>query len=288
VSINLHTVTDIRKLLRKELSDLYYEKEIDSVTNIIIKTIFGTNWLHQLSGKGPDIAPDIKSRILEIISELKTGKPVQYVLGETEFYGNVIRLNEHVLIPRQETEELADLIIRENRDLRGRIIDIATGSGCIAITLAKNIPGAILTATDISAEAISLARENAILNSVNITLVISDLTGPLHESIMQADIIVSNPPYVRESEKKLMHRNVIDFEPHTALFVPDDDPLVYYRHLLDISRSALNCGGKVYFEINEAMGSDLVNLMNVSGFREIKLVKDLNGKERIIKGTLNG
>jgi release factor glutamine methyltransferase len=288
VSINLHTVTDIRKLLRKELSDLYYEKEIDSVTNIIIKTIFGTNWLHQLSGKGPDIAPDIKSRILEIISELKTGKPVQYVLGETEFYGNVIRLNEHVLIPRQETEELADLIIRENRDLRGRIIDIATGSGCIAITLAKNIPGAILTATDISAEAISLARENAILNSVNITLVISDLTGPLHESIMQADIIVSNPPYVRESEKKLMHRNVIDFEPHTALFVPDDDPLVYYRHLLDISRSALNRGGKVYFEINEAMGRDLVNLMNVSGFREIKLVKDLNGKERIIKGTLNG
>jgi release factor glutamine methyltransferase len=288
VSFKIQTITGIRKLLRKELSDLYYEKEIDSVTNIIIKTLFGTNWLHHISDKVMDLTPEIRSRIIEITSELKTGKPVQYILGETEFYGNIIKLNEHVLIPRQETEELVDIIIRENRDLRGRIIDIGTGSGCIAIALAKNIAGAILTGTDISAEAIDLAGKNALLNGVNITLIISDLTGPFPELKAPADIIVSNPPYIRESEKKLMHRNIIDFEPHIALFVPDDDPLVYYRHLLDISHSALKQGGKVYFEINEAMGSDLEKMMNGYGFSEIKVINDINGKERIIKGTLNG
>jgi release factor glutamine methyltransferase len=271
-----------------ELSDLYYEKEIDSVTNIIIKTLFGTKWLHQYTEREVVVNPEIRSGIIAITSELKTGKPLQYILGETEFYGNTIKLNRQVLIPRQETEELVDIIIKENRDLKGSIIDFATGSGCIAIALAKNIPGARLTATDISPEAIALARQNALLNDADINFIVSDLKGPAPELASAADIIVSNPPYVRESEKKLMHRNVIDFEPHIALFVPDDDPLVYYRHLLFISLQCLIQGGKVYFEINEAFGSDLEKLMKESGFSEIKIISDLNGKERIIKGRLNG
>jgi release factor glutamine methyltransferase len=288
VSIIIQTVSDIRKLLRRELSELYYEKEIDSVTNIILKTLFGLNRLHQLSEPGVVVTPEIRSRIVEISSELKTGKPVQYILGETEFYDIYLKLNQHVLIPRQETEELVDIIIRENKDLRGRIIDFATGSGCIAIALAKNITGAVLTATDISEEALALASENALLNGVNITLVRADLTAPFPATITPFDIIVSNPPYVMESEKKFMHRNVLGFEPHISLFVPDNDPLLFYRHLLKISGIALNRGGKVYFEINEAMGNDLEKLMKESGFSEIKIIRDLNGKERIIKGRLNG
>lgn len=288
MSINIQTIQDIRKLLRNELSELYYEKEIDSVTNILIKTLFGADRLHQLMQPGVPVTPEIKSRISEILSQLKTGRPLQYILGETEFYGNNIKVSEHVLIPRQETEELVDLIIKENRDLSGRIIDFATGSGCIAIALAKNIPGAVVTATDISPEAISLAQENARLNNAAVTFITSDLNDPLPAAIPPSEIIVSNPPYVRESEKKLMHRNVLDFEPHIALFVPDNDPLIFYRRLLEISVSALKPGGKAYFEINEAMGAELERMMGKYGFNEIKIISDLNGKERIIKGKLNG
>ncbi|MGD0583426.1 MAG: peptide chain release factor N(5)-glutamine methyltransferase [Bacteroidales bacterium] len=288
MSINVQTITDIRKLLRRELSDLYYEKEIDSVTNIIIKTLFRTNRLHYLAEPGFIIPPEIRNRISEIINELKTGKPVQYILGETEFYGNTIKLNPDVLIPRQETEELVDLIIKENTSFRGRIIDFATGSGCIAIALGKNLPGTTIFATDISPEAITLAGENAELNGVRIAFLVSDLMEPVPSSLAPAGIIVSNPPYVRESEKNIMHRNVTGFEPHTALFVPDGDPLKYYSRLLEISLSVLIPGGKVYFEINEAMGSELEGMMKKFRFGKVEIIRDLNGKDRIIKGVLNG
>jgi release factor glutamine methyltransferase len=288
VSINIQTITDIRKLLRRELEGLYYEKEIDSVTNIIIKTLFTTNRLHQLTEPGFIIPPEIKSRISEIAAELKAGKPVQYILGETEFYGTLIRLNPHVLIPRQETEELVDLIIRENAGFTGRIIDFGTGSGCIAIALGKNLPGASIVATDISPEAVSLAGKNAVMNGIRISFLVSDLMGPVPLSIAIAGIIVSNPPYVRESEKNLMHMNVTGYEPHSALFVPDDDPLKYYRRLLEISASVLEPGGRAYFEINEALGNELEEMMKRFNFRKTRKIKDINGKERIIKGILNG
>jgi release factor glutamine methyltransferase len=288
VSINIQTVTDIRKLLRHELSALYYEKEIDSVTNIIIKTIFKTNRLHVLSDTGITITPEIVNRIIEITGELKTGRPIQYILGETEFYGIRLKLNHNVLIPRQETEELVDLVIRENSDFRGRIIDFGTGSGCIAITLGKNLSGVSITATDVSPEALSIAEQNAEMNGVRINFLKSDLLEPFPSDIQPAGILVSNPPYVRESEKDLMHRNVTDFEPHIALFVPDEDPLKFYRQILMISGSLLEPEGRVYFEINEAMGNALRNLVAQYDFRKIGIIKDLNGKDRIIKGTKNG
>jgi release factor glutamine methyltransferase len=288
VSNNLHSIRDIRKLLRKELSDLYYEKEIDSVTNIIIKTLFGTNRLHRFADPEMKVPPEIGGQVNEIVAELLKGKPLQYVLKKTEFYSNPIKLNEYVLIPRQETEELVDLIIKENRGFSGKIIDFCTGSGCIAIALARNLPGAVITATDISEEAVKLAGENALLNNVSVGFVISDLFGKIPETLYHADIIVSNPPYVRESEKRLMHKNVLDFEPHAALFVPDDDPLKFYHRLLGISGMVLKTGGRVYFEINEAMGKELEYLMRQSGLTAIKVIKDLNGRDRIIKGELNG
>ncbi len=288
MSFNIRTIKDLRKLFRSELSELYYEKEIDSVTNIVLNKLLGTDRLHQLTDPVTEVSPELKSRISEILAKLKTGRPLQYILGESEFYGYKIRVNEHVLIPRQETEELVDIIIRENSDFSGRIIDFATGSGCIAVALAKRIPMAELTATDISHDAIELAVENARLNNAVITFIRSDIFGPFPGSITPSEIMVSNPPYVRLSEKKLMSRNVLDFEPHAALFVPDDDPLIFYRRLLEISGSALKPSGKAYFEINETMGPDLEKLMGKYGFKEIKVIRDLNGKNRIIKGRLNG
>lgn len=288
MSINLQTITDIRKLLRNELSSLYYEEEIKSVTNIIIKTIFKTDWLHRKSDPGIDIPPEISKRIIEIAAELRSGKPIQYILGETEFYGCRILLNKNVLIPRQETEELVDLVIKENIGFKGRIIDFATGSGCIAIALAKNFPGAAISATDISGEAIELAEKNALLNNVNVDFLISDLFSSTPPRSEMVDIIVSNPPYVRDSEKSLMHKNVVDFEPHAALFVLDDDPLRYYRRLMEITVSILVPGGRVYFEINEAMGAALKGMMSEFSFNDLRLIKDLNGKDRILRGTSNG
>ena len=168
-------------------------------------------------------------RVVDICKELKTGKPIQYILGETIFYDCIIRVNNATLIPRPETEELVDLIIRENRGLPGNIIDIGTGSGCIAIALAANLPGAVITGIDISDEAIRIARENALLNNVAVSFVKGDIFNFDYEIVNKAEIIVSNPPYVRNSEKQFMSKNVLDFEPHNALFVTDSDPLVYYQ-----------------------------------------------------------
>lgn len=281
-------MTDIRKLLRRELSGLYYEEEIKSVTNIIIKTIFKADWLHRISDPLINIPPEAGRRIIEIVAELRTGKPLQYILGETEFYGYRILLNRNVLIPRQETEELVELVIKENVGFKGRIIDFGTGSGCMAIALARNLPDASISATDISGEAIELAEKNALLNNVKIDFLKSDLFSSTPCRPDMVDLIVSNPPYVRDSEKSLMHKNVVEFEPHSALFVPDNNPLKYYSRLMEISVSILVPGGRVYFEINEAMGAALIGMMSEFNFSNIRLIKDLNGKERIIKGTSNG
>jgi release factor glutamine methyltransferase len=193
-----------------------------------------------------------------------------------------------VLIPRPETEELVDLIIKENGGFSGRIIDFGTGSGCIAIALASHFKEASVTATDISEDALEIARHNAHLNGVSVDLLRSDIFKPSNELPLKADIIVSNPPYVRKSEKKLMHRNVLDFEPHQALFVSDDDPLAFYRAILVISRNLLTEGGKTYFEINEAMGEKMKELFDDFSYSGTEIIKDLNGKDRFIKGVVNG
>ena len=189
------------------------------------------------------------------------------------------------MIPRPETEELVDLIIGENRGFTGAILDAGTGSGCIAIALAVNLPGTRVTGMDINEGAIKISEENAILNKAKVSFFASDIFNPAPGSMHNIQIIVSNPPYIRESEKKRMSENVLDYEPYTALFVPDSDPLVYYRAILDLAETALIPGGKVYFEINEAMGEPMVQLLEGSGYSGVKIVKDINGKERIIKGN---
>jgi release factor glutamine methyltransferase len=289
MNVKIQTIKNIRLLLARELKPVYPPEEVNSLTNIILKTCLNTDWLHHLTEPDRLVEENVVKRIISITGELKTGKPIQYILGETEFYNCRLKLNNNTLIPRQETEELVDLIIRENHGYKGNILDIGTGSGCIAIALARNIPGSEITAIDNSLEALKIAEQNAMLNNVSIEFRNIDImdTGQNH---MLADfgIIVSNPPYVLESEKVHMHSNILDFEPSDALFVPDDDPLVYYRKILELSDILLKPGGRIYFEINESMGSTLRNIMSEAAFSDLAIIMDINGKDRIIKGRYNG
>jgi release factor glutamine methyltransferase len=222
--------------------------------------------------------------ILRYCIELKTGKPLQYVTGETLFYDCVIKVSREVLIPRPETEELVDQVVKDNKGFAGTIIDIGTGSGAIAIALASSFPSARVTGIDISPAAIRSAVINAGNNNVTVTFLKADIFKLNPSGLPKSDIIVSNPPYVRNSEKKSMKNNVLGFEPHRALFVPDRDPLKYYRAILAISDNILNAGGSVYFEINETMGKQVSDMFESYKFRDIKILKDINGKERIAKG----
>jgi len=284
---NIQTIKDIRFLLASELKEIYEQPEIGALTNIIIKTIIDLSRLHQLHSPEQLVTNEQAIRVIEICNELKTGKPIQYILGETSFYDCIIRVNETTLIPRPETEELVDLIIRENRDYQGGIIDIGTGSGCIAIALAANIPGSVISGIDISDKAISLAQENALLNNVAVSFLQSDIFNFDSATVNKAGIIVSNPPYVTISEKPCMSKNVLDFEPQSALFVSDSNPLIYYNAILKIAENILLPDGRVYFEINETMGQSMLHLIESFGYSLIEIVSDINGKERIIKGTKN-
>jgi release factor glutamine methyltransferase len=270
------------------LTGLYAEQEQKAIFSIIIKTIFPQDKLHILYDMNTPVPEAESSKIFEIVDELKQGKPIQYILGETEFYNCRITLSPATLIPRQETEELVDIVIKENAGYEGQIADIGTGSGCIAIALAKNMPAASVFGTDFSAEAIEIAKHNATINSVKVDFIHEDIFKPLNIFSITAGIIVSNPPYVRNSEKLFMHRNVLDYEPAAALFVDDSKPLLFYEAILEIAVKILRVGGKIYFEINEALGGEMNDLLKKFDYSDIQLIKDINGKERFIKGTKNG
>jgi len=284
---NLQNLKEIRQYLLKELNDSYQKGEISILSDILIKTSTGLKKLHQLFNPEQTVTIEQSAQIIAMCRELKKGKPVQYIVGETIFYDCTIRLDTSTLIPRPETEEMVDLIIKENRHFSGNIVDIGTGSGCIAIALAANLPGSSVTGVDISSEAIAAARENANINKVKVLFREGDVFNPASLNFESAGIIVSNPPYVLESEKKLMNRNVLDHEPFLALFVPDNDPVLFYRAILRIAENSLIPHGKIYFEINEKMGEMVSGLM-AGGYSEIEIIKDLNGKDRIIKGRKNG
>lgn len=288
MAVNIQTIKDIRNFLLGELHDLYPETEINAMSNIIIQNSCKIDRMKQITHPDLSVGNSVVEYIKNICRELKTGRPIQYILGETEFYSCRIVVNSNVLIPRQETEELVDLIINENNGYAGSIIDFGTGSGCISIALSVNLPGVKVQATDISDEALKVAAANALLNNTKIELIQSDILGPLHPGLSSSGIIVSNPPYVRNSEKELMHKNVLDFEPHKALFVPDDDPLLFYKALLTASLTLLNENGKIYFEINEALGGKIESLFKSYGFRDTRIFKDINGKDRFARGVKNG
>lgn len=288
MAVKLQTIKDIRNYLKKELSELYPESESSAIANLVIAYVFELKSLSAgLLMNDDPLEEEQAEKITGLCRILLTGKPVQYVLGETYFLDCLIKVRPGVLIPRPETEELADLIIRENKGYDGSILDIGTGSGCIAIALANHLPAAKVTGIDNSDEAIETAKQNSALNKVDVTFLAGDILNRSNRKIPQAGIIVSNPPYVRESEKALMHMNVLDHEPYEALFVPDEDPLKYYKAILEAAVEISVKPGKIYFEINEALGKDISDLLDSFGYSDIRILKDINAKDRIAKAVKN-
>ncbi|PWS33499.1 peptide chain release factor N(5)-glutamine methyltransferase [Pedobacter paludis] len=224
-------------------------------------------------------------KLLSILNDLKIGKPIQHILGEAHFYGSIFKVNEHVLIPRPETEELVDWIIH---DLEGEenlnLLDIGTGSGCIPITIKKYLPQIKVSTIDISNRAIVTAQENAKTIGTEVKFIEADILT--YKTDLKYDIIVSNPPYIRALEKEAMHQNVLSFEPHIALFVSDEEPLIFYSKIADFAISNLNENGFLYFEINEYLGVETLDMLRDKGFNNMELRKDMQGKDRMVKASL--
>jgi len=285
----METVKDVSAAFRKELADLYDVREIDSLCMITIAEIAGTSSAKIKAFPELQLPPEHLDIINQILTQLKTGEPIQYILGHTEFYGLRFKVNPSVLIPRPETEELVEWIISSVGSLKsavGNILDIGTGSGCIATTLKKHLTEAQVSAIDISADALKTAKENAELNSVDINFIQADILN-LRSDIESSkfEIIVSNPPYVTLYDKKQMHINVTDFEPHNALFVPENDPLIFYKAIADFATKHLEKGGLLFFEINENYGEQIIELLNSKSFKNTELRKDMSGKARMIKAS---
>ena len=273
---------DIILNIRKSLSEFYPDTEISGLTRLLIENVTKSSIPALLSDKSKKITEEELLKIDKIVERLQKFEPIQYILGETEFYGLPFVVNENVLIPRPETEELVELILKENKTDQPRILDIGTGSGCIAISLKRHLPKSIVEGWDISKGALEVANLNSKNNSANVLFTQVDILGE-YPNQLTFDIIVSNPPYVLDSEKSEMHTNVLKYEPHTALFVADSNPLLFYNRIADVSTQLLTNGGKLYFEINRMKGQETIKMLEDKGFSAIKLIKDISGNDRIVK-----
>ena len=271
-----------KKYIQGELENLYSEGEINSLTRLILEKGVGIPFADILACKFNNLSDAQVLQIVEIVGKLKNFTPIQYILGETEFFGLTFHVNDSVLIPRPETEELVQWILETIKNEKIRILDIGTGSGCIAISLAKNLPFAEVHAWDISEEALEIARKNSEINGVTVSFSQKDILQ-LQNVDEVFDIIVSNPPYVTESEKNDMEENVLNFEPHVALFVPDDNSLIFYEKISDLALTNLNKGGKLFFEMNREKGVGIELLLQEKGFINIERKMDISGNERMIK-----
>ncbi len=281
------TIKSIQNLFKEELKSIYPQREIESITYILLEHILNYSKIEIQLNKYEKIEHFFLEKIFSALKELKKSVPIQYIIGETEFYDLTFKVNEFTLIPRQETEELVHLIINENKIVAPHILDIGTGSGCIPIVLAHRIAGANVSSVDVSEEAIAVAKENAILNHVAIDFYPRNfLKWETYLWEKKYDVIVSNPPYIKESEKEFMTENVLANEPHLALFVNDDDPLIFYRRIAEFAKEYLKKGGKLYFEINKALGQEMIELQESLGFSSVQLIQDLNGRDRMTSAEL--
>ncbi|HPB05493.1 MAG TPA: peptide chain release factor N(5)-glutamine methyltransferase [Prolixibacteraceae bacterium] len=270
--------------IKKTLEGLYPDGEINAFSYLIINHLRGYSKGEMIINRDKLFSTDEQQRVYDITQKLARYEPIQYILGETIFYGLPFAVSIGVLIPRFETEELVDLIISENRNsAQLKIIDLGTGSGCIAVSLKKNLPDSQVWACDLSEKALGIASKNAMSNNCDVHFFLYDILGTDMPDPSGFDILVSNPPYVTLKEKALMPENVLNHEPYEALFVPDNDPLLFYRAILEKSETLLKAGGRVYFEINEAYGQEMLALMESFGFDSL-IITDINGKVRIAKG----
>jgi release factor glutamine methyltransferase len=279
-------VYEVLKKLRNELRQIYPPGEIQGISELIFENLLNYSKTDLLLNSNTKISKLIYNQITEIINQLLKNKPIQYILGEAWFYGLKLEVSPEVLIPRQETEELVKWVIDECGSRYLELIDLGTGSGCIAIALALNLPNSKVHAMDISERAVQLAEKNAFVNNADVKFFVGDIFNPLFEKSKKFDIIVSNPPYVTESEKPRIDKNVLHYEPVAALFVPDHNSLIYYKAIAALAREALTPGGRLYLEINESKSEDIEELLIRSKFSQIEIRKDINGKFRMVRAVL--
>lgn len=315
-------MTETVAYIRKSLKDIYPPGEAQALVRLIMERVCGLSTHQLLLGKGKELSDTEKFKIKEIVEGLRLYKPIQYLLGIADFYGMEFKVTPDVLIPRPETAELVERIIADYRGQAPHILDIGTGSGCIAIALAKHLPEAKVTAVDISPEALAVAEENARMNQVSVSFFELDILSEGNPGFMQEkqkfhvretkvsckrnrsftyrkfsphtegtaispienlNCIVSNPPYIMDKEKATMDANVLENEPHLALFVPDNDPLLFYKAIARFGQRHLAEGGHLYFEINALCGKETMAMLDQENYTEIELIQDLYGKDRIVK-----
>ena len=278
-------VKDIRNHYCEQLCSIYDKDEANAMILILLEHYFNINRVKMA------LEPQLRLSESEMLTfhfavkDLLKNKPIQYIIGETEFCDLKFKVNENVLIPRPETSELVMKIVNSQRSTANSqqsILDIGTGSGCIAISLAKMISGSEVYALDISEKALEVAKENAVNNNVEVTFIHDDILSLKNKIYTKFDIIVSNPPYVRELEKAEMRDNVLNWEPHNALFVSDNNPLIFYRSILEFAKSHLKENGEIWFEINEFLGKEMTELCNEMGFSQVEVFNDFRGKERVL------
>lgn len=269
--------------IHSQLTNHYTKSELRILSSLILKDVSNLSFTDIVNCKFKNLSNNEKQKIIYIVERLQKNEPIQYVLGKTEFYGLDFKVNSNVLIPRPETEELVEWILLETKQVNPHLLDIGTGSGCIAIALAKHLHYGTVDAWDISEKALEVARDNANNNNVSVKFSNVNVLEPVNID-KHFDIIVSNPPYITFSEKKELEENVLDFEPHEALFVPDEESLIFYNKIADIAVKILNDKGYLYFEINQAKGSDIIELLKSKGFSNIELRKDISGNSRMIRG----
>lgn len=276
---------DILRDLQQQITLKEDLSEIRSILHLIVENVLGLTQTDIVANKSVSVQDQDQKRLNEIVKRINNREPVQYILGAAYFYGRKFKVSPAVLIPRQETELLIEEVLKEiNPFTPGTILDIGTGSGCISVTLAKELPEKRVIGIDVSEDALKIAMENA--TSLNAHVEFHKLNG-LTESFpsKEFEIIVSNPPYVTTSEITDMKSNVVDYEPHLALFVPDHDPLVFYKMIASKGYASLKHGGKVFVEINEKFGHEVSALFQDAGFKNVTLVKDLQEKDRIVLAT---
>lgn len=290
------TLQQAYEFLVDQLQTIYDKNEAAAITELVLEKLSGLN--RKQRADAVNLLLDDEAKLKEMTTELLQHRPVQYVLNEAWFYDLKFEVNESVLIPRPETEELVDWVLKDVKSQKLKvksdnnlpaftILDIGTGSGCIPITIKKKLPDADVSAIDVSSEALQTATTNAKLNEVEVKFQTVDfLNEDNWKQLGNYDFIVSNPPYIKSSEADTIHKNVLEHEPHTALFVPDEDALLFYRKIADFALQHLNKNGAVFVEINQLLGKETAALFEQKGFN-VELKKDMSGNERMIKAGLN-
>jgi release factor glutamine methyltransferase len=288
-------VKQYRNYFNETLKTIYPITEIDSFFFLLLEEYLGFKRIDIVLKSDFKITQETLNLLQSATKQLEQEVPLQYIIGKTEFYGLPFVVNKHVLIPRPETEELVAWVVSESSRFKTfntstkqttetkqlKILDIGTGSGCIPISLKKQLPFAKISAIDISKEALTVAKKNAVLNNVDIHFILQDILKTVALD-QHYDIIISNPPYVRELEKKELKNNVLKNEPHVALFVENDNPLIFYAKIAELAKKYLNKNGLLFFEINQYLGTETIDLVNKKGLKNIQLKKDMFGNDRII------